>query len=992
MRLLYYLKASFLLPALFLLFSNTSIAGPPCSAKASFTGTFAICSGSTSAYIGTKTTGHYYRWVVSGGQILSGQGSDTINVYWPDEVTGSVKLIDSMSSTCKDSLQKTVKVGLSASTLAQSGYAVLGSATGSGKTYSVTTNSGSQVGAAWNKSLINLTKNFDFTFKMYQCGGADGMMFVLQNSGLKSIGSGTYGSAMGYYDAPSGTFDQSIGVEFDIYKSGTGYNDSSDSHIALVKNKSTNSIKSQAEISFLSTANVYHDKLGSCRHYKFRITWNSDLKILTGYFIDSGGASYKVFNWSNDIVKNVFNGNPNVYFGFTGGTGAITSTQSFANDTLIYGKPNVSIKGNSVLCAGDSTTLSTSAAAAYLWSTGDTTQTVRVKKGGKYSVIAMDSTGCTAYSDTLTIKVNPAVVPHPGINQFICPGSKAVIGAPAVTGYSYSWYSNPSGYTSSLAMDTVSPKVTTTYYLSVTDKSTGCSKMSPVTVFISPIPSVAFTAVSNCLYAPITFTNSSTSTTGQHLKYTWKFDDGTFSTDSIPVRKSFSKAGVHTVWLIAETDSGCRDSISKKVTVFAAPTVDFSASNTCAGQQTVFTNNSTLVSGNINGYHWNFGDGTTSTATSPGKTYASGGTYTVWLTATSDRGCKDSVSKTITVSTKPVSAFSVSGGCATDSVRFTNMSTIGAGHTISGYSWDFGDGSQSILKDPYHKYTKPGTYTVSLVSTADGGCDDTLKQSVTINAGPTVKIGGNMNVCVGTTVQFYDSSTVAGPATITGRIWNFGDKSSTSSTANPTHTYALPGTYWVWLYSQTSSGCKDSASTLVQVNKLPDTGFTATLVKGRQYNFAANDKVSAVYQWNFGDNTTATGATTSHTYANNGIYTVSLRMANLDSCTESTTHSLNVNANGIAEQMEHELGIQLYPNPSHEQFTLGYSLNKLSMVKVAVMDITGKQIALIAQGNQPAGSYTYNVSANDYHMQAGVYMIQITVDGQVVNKPLVQLK
>lgn len=969
-----------LLAAAILFFSNFAQAMPGCSAKASITGDFRICSGNNGTYIGgTKVAGHYYKWSVTGGTITSGQGTDTLTVYWPDALSGVVKLIDSVSASCMDSVKKSVNVGLSSATLSSGGYNILGSASASGKTYTITSNVGSQVGAAWNKNRISLYDNFDFTFNVYQCGSADGMMFVLQNSGNQSIGTNTAGSDMGYYNSPSGIFDQSIGVELDIYKSATGYNDPDDSHLALVKNKNTTPLKP-----IYSTAT----KMGaSCANAKLRIVWNADIKQLTGYYNGT-----KIFSWSNDIVDSVFKGNPYVYFGFTGATGGLTATQSFSNDTLIYNKPQITIRGNSTLCSGDSAILSASNGLQYLWTTSDTTKNITVKTAGKYSVIIMDSSGCIMYSDTLNIKVIPPVVPVPGIDQYICPGGKAVIGGAAVSGYSYSWISSPGGYSSSLAMDTVSPSVNTTYYLTVSDRSTGCHKTALVKVFINPSPTAAFTVSSNCANKALSFTNSSSNPASHKMSYLWKFDDGTFSTDSIPKSKSFSKPGSHTIWLIAQTDSGCRDSMFKKVTVFAAPTIDFSVANTCTGSPASFVNSTTLPGGSVTAYHWNFGDGTTSTQSAPTKTYSAPGTYTVWLAATSDRGCTDSISKTISVSPKSKSLFGIFNTCSSDSVEFVNASTIASGHSITGYTWDFGDGSQSTLKDPHHKYAKAGTYSVMLVSTADGGCNDTLKQDAVVSAGPIPKIGGVMNVCLGTPVQFYDSSTVAGPATITGRTWIFGDKSSTSSATNPIHTYTLPGTYWVWLISRTSAGCKDSTSTLVQVNKLPDTGFVATLVKGRQYNFSANDKASVIYLWNFGDNTTATGATASHTYAANGTYTVGLRVANIDSCSETTTHSMTVNASALAEQMEQELGIQLYPNPAQHQFTLGYTLAKQSRVHISILDVTGKQMGVIADAKEPGGNYNWNVNTADYHMQGGVYLIQMIVDGQVINKSLVQLK
>ncbi|HET7842778.1 MAG TPA: PKD domain-containing protein, partial [Xanthomonadales bacterium] len=165
------------------------------------------------------------------------------------------------------------------------------------------------------------------------------------------------------------------------------------------------------------------------------------------------------------------------------------------------------------------------------------------------------------------------------------------------------------------------------------------------------------------------------------------------------------------------------------------PTANFSF--TTSALTANFTDSSSDSDGTIASRSWNFGDGGTSTATNPSRTYAASGTYSVTLTVTDNQGATNSITKSVTVSSgvnNPPTAnysFTTSGLTAT----FTDSSTDSDG-TIASRSWNFGDGGTSTATNPTRTYAAAGTYSVQLTVTDNGGATNSTTKSVTVTAPP----------------------------------------------------------------------------------------------------------------------------------------------------------------------------------------------------------------------------------------------------------------
>ncbi len=370
--------------------------------------------------------------------------------------------------------------------------------------------------------------------------------------------------------------------------------------------------------------------------------------------------------------------------------------------------------------------------------------------------------------------------------------------------------------------------------------------------------------------------------------YVWSATGGTVSagqnTSSITV--DWTTAGSQEVQVIVTSAfTGCSDTATFDVLVSGvAPTTAFTNDMACATEVVQFTDASTIASGSITSWEWDFDDGSTSTDQSPTHIYAVGGTYNVSLTATSNLGCFTTLVQAVTVDTLPVADLRGGNVCLNDSVDFTNLSA----NAVT-YLWNFGDNETSTDFEPSHLYSAPGSYTVTLTAISANGCEDQFQRSVIVRALPVADFSA-ISACPGDTIRFNDLSSVA-----TGSLshsWDFGDGSGSSILPSPSHVYTLEGTYSVRLAVASSFSCVDTIIKAVTVYPVPIAAFSADSVcDGEVVSF---DNMSTIasgtvnYAWDFGDGTTSSNIEPTHTYAASGTYTVSLEATSANGCTDST--------------------------------------------------------------------------------------------------------
>ncbi|MBU0486738.1 MAG: PKD domain-containing protein [Bacteroidetes bacterium] len=336
--------------------------------------------------------------------------------------------------------------------------------------------------------------------------------------------------------------------------------------------------------------------------------------------------------------------------------------------------------------------------------------------------------------------------------------------------------------------------------LNILDTASGC--------FSSFTDKVIIDSVAGSCRADFTWEIDSTTNTIQFINtsaglpnnFFWRFGDGTTSNLKNPSH-TFPAQGYFEVILVASKPAtGCLDEETKLVSVHHNPMdceADFQYSIALGENKAIFQNQSMGIPGAM--YHWDFGDGDTSTIKNPVHIYSDWGTYNTCLriknpaTGLSNIKCKD-----VHVGDDSAHCFA----------KFTQMSTFD-NLTVRFFDlspgnpdlreWDFGDGTTSTLQNPVKTYSSAGFYMVHLrVRNTITGCLADFVDMVDAGdttAGLQASFGYSIDTTFNKSNQYpadFKGAAFGDPAVIS---WDFGDGSMDSTTMSPTHVYQSTGAF-----------------------------------------------------------------------------------------------------------------------------------------------------------------------------------------------------
>ncbi|HOG95450.1 MAG TPA: agmatine deiminase family protein [Prolixibacteraceae bacterium] len=422
------------------------------------------------------------------------------------------------------------------------------------------------------------------------------------------------------------------------------------------------------------------------------------------------------------------------------------------------------------------------------------------------------------------LSVNPAAVP-----ARICSGNSTQLYANATGGsgtYSYSWTSDPAGFTSLLANPAVSPSVTTRYTVVVNDGTNTIS--GNVTVTVDPLPTAVISGSATiCAGSSANLSVALTGTPPWSITYT----DGTTpltisGITGTPATISVSPTSTKTYRLTAVSDSRCTGTSytgSALVTVNPLPTVYAGADRSIPYGTSTAINDATASGVAPLSYSWTpaISFVNASLLNPVTRNLTASDTYT--LTVTDGNSCTNSDQMTITVTGSPLAVNPVASSltiCSGSPVQLNANATGGSG-TYS-YSWTSEPaGFTSGIANPI---ANPATTTTYTVHVNDGFNTVSGNVTVTVNPLPTAVISGSSTICAGSSanlsvaltgtppwsITYTDGTT---PLTISGIT---GTPATISVSPTSTKTYRLTA-----VSDSRCTGTSYTGSALVTVNPLP---------------------------------------------------------------------------------------------------------------------------------------------------------------------------
>ena len=362
--------------------------------------------------------------------------------------------------------------------------------------------------------------------------------------------------------------------------------------------------------------------------------------------------------------------------------------------------------GNTTICSGGFVQLTASTGDSYLWSNGETTQTITATQAGQYTVTVTNNNGCSDVSDPVTVTVNPT--PNSGVSvsgaTTFCSGGSVTLTSQASSG-SYLWSNGE-------ITQSITVNQTGNYSVTVTDN--GCSATSGVTaVTVNQTPTATITPPGNTTFCQGGFVVLQAAGGGT---YQW-------NTGSQASSINVSQSGTYTVIV---TENGCNAQAQQQVTVNPLPTVTLAPfADLCENGAVV-----QLSGGSPSGGYYTV-NGNATPELNP-YTYGAGN-HTIEYVYVDNNGCVNTATQPVTINATPAVSMS---GLNTNYTLTDPFSTLTGTPTGGVFN---GTGMVANYFDP--SVAGLGTHGIAYIYVDANGCIGSDAQCTTVDL--NVNIGGS---------------------------------------------------------------------------------------------------------------------------------------------------------------------------------------------------------------------------------------------------------
>ena len=625
---------------------------------------------------------------------------------------------------------------------------------------------------------------------------------------------------------------------------------------------------------------------------------NGETKIL------DAGSQFSSFLWNTGETTQKISVSKQGYYEVK----ATTSEGCELKDSIfaLESHPKASLVPVIQLCAKGSLLLDAGNFSSFLWSTKETSRTIRVTDPGMYTVSIIDKYGCTGKDSTKVGLSSLPVLKINKIDSMLCGTKNTVVDITADKGAYTLTCTNPAVQIQGLSA-TVPDYGTFAFTFKATDQFS-CAADTSFTVNFRKNSSAAIQIDSTCFGYSLDARYLGDAVL-PNTKFTWILANDTLASgigiDRVHTQLGSGLISTNLSLLLAE--SGC---LAQKVeqTINELPDLNFAPvdSVVCLGGVLQFTASHLA---NITDFTWNWGDGVVEHLTgNASHQFSSIGRYDIQLTVRTDKSCTNSIRKNALVHVAPVPSidFSFSGNSCLDAGSHV-LSYVGSAGPGDHFHWDLtsflpgeviqipGDSNNPLIFDLKSQPSAKATLQViSKYGCASASKSVLLRRNPQFSLLTPVSSGCSplrlqMNAKTGDQVDQVQYK------------WNFGDGTIQSGN-NLLHEYiyAIQPYNLVVMANSATTGCLDTllVPNFVTVNPSPKAEFSVAkkvyYLENPAVSFQNLSQAADRFVWDFGDGTTSVEKDPAHVYTRAGNFTTLMEAANEFGCMDTTSGKISI--------------------------------------------------------------------------------------------------